>query len=355
MNETNPMKQPWWDRSTFARRRQNLAIRADVMAAVRRYFADQGFMEVETPALQVSPGLDRHIKPMGTEVSGPFDARAVPRYLHTSPEYAMKKLLAAGETSIFQICHVFRNGEESKIHHPEFTLLEWYRADADYTTLMSDVEGLLSAVAAAAGVSQFQHGHFSCDVDILWSRLTVADAFSQFVAIDVLATVGDTLDPIETPLIGAARRSGVRCDNNDSWDDVFHRILLEKIYPALRQEPALFLIDYPAPVGALARRNPDDPRVCERVEAYVCGIEIANGFSELTDPVEQRSRFEQEQALYASLHGKPPPIDEDFLSALGIMPPAAGMALGLDRLVMLLTGADHIRDVLWAPVDLSDP
>ena len=348
------MNQPWWDKSAYVQRRKTLGVRADVMAAVRRYFSENGFVEVDTAVLQVSPGLDRHVRPMATEVQGPFDPQSIARYLHTSPEFAMKKLLAAGETAVFQICHVFRDGEEGKIHHPEFAMLEWYRAEADYTALMTDVEGLLAATAAAAHISRFRYGSLECDAGTDWTRLSVADAFLKHADIDVLATVTGSLDPPGQPLAEAARKVGVRCGDNDSWDDVFHRVLLEKIEPVLAREPALFLTDYPAPVGALARRKAEDSRVCERVEAYICGLELANGFSELTDPTEQRARFEQDRAAYASLYGPPPPIDEDFLSALAEMPPAAGMALGLDRLIMLLTGADHIRDVMWAPVDLSN-
>jgi lysyl-tRNA synthetase class 2 len=347
------MDKPWWNRSEFSGRRQNLVVRSQVLAEIRRYFADSGFIEIETPALQVSPGLDRHTQPLKTVLTGPFEAQPQHRYLHTSPEFAMKKLLAAGEAKIFQICHVFRDGEDSKIHHPEFTLLEWYRAGKDYRVLMADIEGLLEGVAKTSGTKGFQGGVVSCEAPLAWSRMTIAEAFRQLADIDVAGTIDDPVNPSGKALVAEAQRIDVRCNPEDSWDDVFHKILLEKVEPHLANQPCIFLTDYPTPVGALARRTSSDPRFCERVEAYVCGMELANGYSELTDAVEQRTRFERDRALHASLYGDPPPIDEDFLAALADVPPSAGMALGIDRLVMLLTGAEHIRDVLWAPVDMS--
>lgn len=346
------MSEPWWSPSEYAARRPILRVRSDVIAAIRSYFADQGFIEVETAALQKSPGIDRHIQPLKTSIRGAFETNAVERFLHTSPEFSMKKLLAAGEDKIFQICHVYRDGESGTLHHPEFTMLEWYRAGETYEALIEDVAAVVSQSAAAAKALELRHGERAVDVGQTWTVMTVAQAFQTFAGIDVLAQVDDPLTASAVPFIEVVRAAGIRCDDADRWDDVFSRVMLERVEPALAEGPPTMLKDFPSPVGALARQSPEDPRVCERVEAYVCGVELANGFSELTDPVEQRARFERDAADYRELYGEGAPIDEGFLDALALMPDAAGMALGLDRLVMLLTGAAHIRDVLWAPVDV---
>ena len=348
------MSDTWWDQSTFAQRRANLTARSQAIGAVRQYFIEQGFMEVETPAIQLSPGIDRHIQPFHLSVRGPFDQQVRNRYLHTSPEFAMKKLLAAGETKIFQICHVFRDGEEGRLHHPEFTMLEWYRAAATYEDLIDDVVSLASAAAAAVGQDVFRHGTHKTEINQSWRRMSVADAFFEFANIDLLKEVPDQDEWSADGFAQRAMAAGVRCEPGDQWDDVFHRVMLERIEPILADGPPIVLVDFPEPVGALARPKASDTRVCERAEAYVCGIELANGFSELIDPVEQRRRFVRDQKAYDKLYGKAPPIDEGFLSALEKMPESAGMALGIDRLIMLMTGADHIKDVMWAPVDMKD-
>lgn len=343
----------WWSPKEYAKRRPILAMRSAVLAAIREYFSIQGFVEVETAALQVSPGIDRHIRPIRAEISGAFGAKPQERFLHTSPEFSMKKLLAAGETKIFQTCHAYRDGEEGHLHHPEFTLLEWYRTGETYEALVEDVKKVIQCAADAAGVIDLRHRSLVADPRANWARMTVAEAFQRFSGIDVLEVLDDADNPSVGLFVEAARGAGVRCDESDGWDDVFNRVMLEHVEPALADGPPAILNDYPAPVGALARPKQDDPRVCERVEAYVCGVELANGFSELTDPIEQRRRFERDRQVYQALYGSPAPIDEDFLEALAEMPEAAGMALGIDRLMMLITGTDHIRDVLWAPVDMT--
>lgn len=344
------MPESWWNRAEYERRRPNLKTRALVLAALRRYFSDQGFIEVETPALQVSPGIDRHIQPLKTSLRGAFDSRSVVRFLHTSPEFAMKKLLAAGEQKIFQICHVYRDGEDGALHHPEFTLLEWYRVGETYDALAKDIQNIVLTAAQAANVTEMRQGPLRTDPTGPWVRMTIAEAFQKYADINILAQFDDGLDPGPKRFMETARSVGVRCDDSDRWDDVFSRVMLDRVEPALASGPPSLLTEFPSPVGALARSKPNDPRVCERVEAYICGVELANGFSELSDPQEQRSRFERDMTAYEALYGEGPPIDEDFIDALSDMPDAAGMALGIDRLVMLLTGATQIRDVLWAPV-----
>jgi lysyl-tRNA synthetase class 2 len=323
-----------------------LELRGRLTAATRSFFTERDFLEVETPALQVSPGLEPHLMAFATELVAADQQSSQPLYLHTSPEFAMKKLLAAGLPRIFQLAHVFRNGERASTHHPEFIMLEWYRA-GDYDGVIDDTAQLLRALAGVAGRSQVAWQGIACDLMAEPERLTVQNAFARHAdGIDPLATVGDM-----AALIAEARRIGVRVGEGDRWDDLVLRILAERIEPHLGAGRPTFLLEYPVEMGALARVKPADPRVAERVELYIAGVEIANGFGELTDAAEQRRRFTADMDLKERLYGTRYPIDEQFLAALehGI-PDSAGMALGFDRLVMLLAGATHIEDVLWAPV-----
>jgi len=343
----------WWNRDDFAGRRPRLLARNAALAALRRWFAAEGFVEVETPALQVSPGMEVHLKAFSTELEEPFGGRRR-LYLHTSPEFAMKKLLAAGETRVFQFARVFRNGERAATHHPEFTMLEWYRADADWTALTADCEAILravlAAVPAALSAGALRWLGRAADPAGKFERLSVAEAFRRGAGIDLLATAPDPRAPDAAALAAEAQRIGVATQPQDSWEDVFFKIFLDRIEPQLGCGRPTLLHSYPASMAALARIDPADPRVAERCELYVAGLEIANGFGELNDPVEQRRRFEADMARKEALYGKRFPIDEDFIAAVGAMPRAAGMALGFDRLMMLATGAERIEEVLWAPV-----
>jgi lysyl-tRNA synthetase class 2 len=270
-------------------------------------------------------------------------------YLRTSPEFACKKLLAAGERCIVEFAKVFRNRERGALHAPEFTMVEWYRAGEPYQALMNDCAALLAQAAQAAGTRQFSFRGSTADPFAAPERLSVADAFARFAGIDLLATLG-TGEPDRERLARAAAAAGIRIADDDSWGDIFSRVLVERIEPQLGVERATILDEYPAGQAALARPA-GDPRVAERFELYVCGVEIANGFGELTDAAEQRRRLEQEMAEKQRRYGERYPLDEDFLAALPQMPDACGIALGLDRLVMLATGASRIDQVLWTPVD----
>jgi lysyl-tRNA synthetase class 2 len=343
---------PWWRRDKHRDRRPFLMARGRIRNAVRAWFEEQGFVEVETGVLQVSPGNETHLHAFATEMVGPGGERR-PLYLHTSPEFACKKLLAAGEERIFTFAPVFRNRERGALHHPAFTMLEWYRAGAPYETLMDDCAALLQRAAGAAGAARLAFRGREADPLAAPERLTVADACRRHAGIELLATLGGPetgLGPDREALIAAANAVGIRTAPDDTWGDAFSRILVERIEPALGNGRATLLTEYPAHLAALARPKVDDPRVAERFELYACGVELANAFGELTDPAEQRRRLEAEMAERQRRYGERYPIDEDFLAALAQMPPASGAALGFDRLVMLATGASDVGQVVWTPV-----
>jgi lysyl-tRNA synthetase class 2 len=345
------MSQEWWRPQALARRKAALTARGRVVAAVRAFFAEAGFTEVETPCLQVCPGLEPHLQAFATALTDPYGEADRILYLHTSPEFAMKKLLVAGMERIWQMARVFRNGERSPTHHPEFTMLEWYRAGARLDALIEDSTTLVRQAATAAGIAVLRHGAATCDPFAPWEMLSVADAFHRYADIDVLATAPDPLVPDRERLAVDARRIGISVSATDRWDDIFFKVALDRIEPKLGMGVPTVLHSYPAAMAALARRNPDDSRICDRFELYACGVELANAFDELTDPAEQRRRFEADIALKRALYGASYPVDEDFMAALRAgLPASAGIALGLDRLVMLIAGSDTIDEVLWAPV-----
>ncbi len=350
MSERQKLQSPWHP-ERLTRRRPYLQARTRIQGALRDWFAGQGFVEVETPALQISPGMEPHLQAFATELKDSAGANT-PRYLHTSPEFAMKKLLAGGETKIFQFARAYRNAERSATHHPEFTMLEWYRAGDDYRRLMEDCAALLAVAVQAAGNDVLQWGGQRIDPARPPERITVADAFGLFAGIDLLSTTGSNpADPPVVVLAKQAARIGVAAHDGDRWEDVFFRIMFERIEPELAKRGAVLLDRYPISMAALSRPCADDPLVAERFELYVGGLELANAFGELTDAKIQRARFEADMALKHKLYGLRYPIDEDFLAALEFgLPPCSGIALGFDRLVMVATGAADIDDVLWLPV-----
>ena len=350
----SPAPSPWWSPERHADRRPGLLARAAIKSGLRSWFEGEGFLEVEAAALQVSPGNEAHLHAFVTEAIGPAGERRR-LYLHTSPEFAAKKLLAAGEAKIFEFARVWRNRERGPLHHPEFTMLEWYRAREPYEALMTDCASILALAAETAGARTVAFRGRSADPFAEPERLTLAEAFEAFAGIDLLRTLRSDGGVEAGALAEAARGAGVRVAEDDGWSDVFSKVLVERIEPRLGQGRATILYDYPTREAALARPKPGDGRVAERFELYLCGVELANAFGELTDPDEQRRRFEAEMAAKAEVYGERYPIDEDFLAALAQMPPASGAALGFDRLVMLMTGAARIEQVLWTPVPEIDP
>lgn len=345
----SPSASPWWRPQNHQDRRPFLVLRGRIKTAIRSWFEARGFTEIEAAALQVSPGNEAHLHAFATEAVGPAGERT-PLYLHTSPEFAAKKLLAAGERRIFDFARVWRNRERGPLHHPEFTMLEWYRAEEPYETLMEDCAALLALAARTAGTTMFRFRGIDCDPFAAPERLTLAQAFERFAGVDLLASVAADGSTDRDALAASATGAGVRVAGDDTWADIFSRVLVEKVEPRLGAGRPTILCEYPVSEAALARPKAADPRVAERFELYACGVELANAFGELTDAGEQRRRFEAEMAEKARVYGERYPIDEDFLAALEIMPAASGSALGFDRLVMLATGASRIEQVLWTPV-----
>lgn len=339
------MTQNWWHPDNFEDQKPFLRARMDVIRAVRNHFDDQGFWEVDTPILQVCPVMDTHIHGFKTTL---HDITMQPKrdyYLHTSPEFAMKKLMVAGVENLYQICHVFRNGEGSPLHSAEFSMIEWYRSHAGYEDIMEDCIVLLRSVAKTLNITHYRHKGAACDPFAEWIKISVAEAFEKYASIHL----DDYLDNTEG-FAAAIKEQGIRVADDDRWDDLFFRVMAEKIEPHLGMDAPCILYDYPASMASLSRRKPSNPSYAERFELYVCGVELANAFGELTDAKEQHERFVEEMDLKEKIYGERYPIDEEFLAALEHgLPESGGIALGIDRLVMLATGARDINQVLWAP------
>jgi lysyl-tRNA synthetase class 2 len=329
---------PAWHPDSLAARMPFLRRRALLTQGVRAFFDARGYNEAETPYAVAAPGEEVHLRAFRT-VQEAADGATRPLWLHTSPEFAMKRLLVAGAGPVFQLARVWRNGEGSARHAAEFTMLEWYRPGQPFAGLMDETEALLRAVLPPA----VRSGGITTSL-ARFERVTVADAFQRHAGVDVLATAGDA--PALAVGAGTVLRDG------EGWEDLFFRLLLERVEPHLGQAHPTFLTHWPAAQAALARRDPADPRVALRFELFLCGMELANAFEELTDAAEQRARFEDDRARRHALYGTDWPLDEDFLAALAHgMPAASGIALGFDRLAMAASGADRISQVQWLPAD----
>jgi elongation factor P--(R)-beta-lysine ligase len=341
-------KSPFWMPHMHQDRRAKLLQRNAMTKATRLFFEHYDFVEVETAILQVSPGNETHLHGFATNLIKP-DASIQQLYLQTSPEFSCKKLLAAGEKRIFNLARVFRNRERGALHSPEFTMLEWYRVGENYSQLMDDCADLVRVLANAVGTKTLSHKGKTCDPYAEFERITVCEAFMRFTNIDLALTFSTTQTDRET-LADAARKKNIRIADDDTWSDIFSRILCEYIEPNLGVGQLTILYDYPISEAALARSKPNQPQLAERFELFACGVELANAFGELTDAHEQRLRFEVDTHEKQRIYGEIYPIDEDFLSCLAHMPEACGAALGFDRLVMLLTGASKIDEIMWVGV-----
>jgi lysyl-tRNA synthetase class 2 len=320
-----------------------VASRMPIRRAIADFLESQGVMAVETPALQISGGLEVHLAAMPAQVQGQR------RYLHTSPEFAMKRLVVRERRSLYQFATVYRDEPPSSTHHPAFEMLEWYRVGHGLGRLIEDCLEMLRRARHAVGGPMLIEWHGErCDLAADPEVLSCADAFARFAGIDLAAVAGD-----RDGLARAAQDlAGVACDPADSWEDIFFRVLLNRVEPWLGIGAPTFLNGYPREQAALARMDPSEPAIAERLELYVCGLELANGFGELTDAFEQRARFRRDQAEKQRLYGVSYPVPDSMLAALDRgMPRTSGMALGFDRLVMLATGANRIEDVLWLPME----
>lgn len=339
----------WWLPHNFENKRETLEKRAQIFKALREFFEVRGYVEVQTPALQVCPVMEAHIHGFATRFEKKAAGQSQEFYLHTSPEFDMKKLLVAGMEAIYSLGPVFRNGDYSDLHRPEFTLLEWYRVGEDYSFLMDESVELLRAVAETVEVQSYTHKGIKCDPFMDAQKISVVEAFETYAGIDLCWVLGDVERFREV-----AMQHGIRTAGDDEWDDIFHAVMAERIEPFLGREVPAILYDYPVSMAALSRKKPEDDRFAERFELYVAGLELANAYSELNDAAEQRARYETEMAHKQKLYGETYPPDEEFFKALEHgLPDCAGIALGVDRLVMLACGADNIEDVSWAPVQVK--
>lgn len=337
------MTSEYWRRDIHADRRPLLLARNRVKAALQSWFAARDFIAVECGAIQRSPGNETHLHAFATEWQ-PEGGEAEMRYLHTSPEFAAKKLLAAGETRIVDFARVWRNRESGPLHAPEFTMIEWYRADAPWTEVMADSVDLCRAALAATGRERLTWRERSCDPMAEPERLTLVEAFDRHAGL----ALTDLLDDRDA-MAAATAGLGITVQADDNWSDLFSKIIVMRIEPHLGHGRLTLLTEYPIAEAALARPCPADPRFAERFEMYGCGVELANGFGELTDADEQRRRFIGDMDEKQRIYGLRYPIDEDFLAALTFMPQASGVALGFERLALLSTGARHINEMIWTP------
>lgn len=339
---------PWWSPVRHADRRGVLLARNAVKQALRHWFDAMGFTEVECGVVQRSPGNEAHLHAFATEAQGDDGVRRK-LFLHTSPEFASKKLLTAGENRIFDFARVFRNRERGPLHAPEFTMLEWYRAQEPYGTVMDDCAAIVRVAADTTGIGRFRWRDAECDPRAEPERLSVREAFRTLAGIDLAESILPDGEGDRDKLAAAVARAGIVATDDDTWSDIFSKVLVARIERQLGRGRPTLLCEYPRSQAALARATPHDPRFAERFELYVCGIELANGFGELTDAAEQRRRFEAEMVTKERVYGERYPLDEDFLAALEQMPEASGVALGFDRLVMLATAARSVDDVIWTP------
>lgn len=320
--------------------------RSAILRGLRDWFEDEGFTEVETGILQKSPGNETHLHAPSADLTSAAGDKSR-RYLRTSPEFACKKLLAAGERRIVEFARVFRDRERGPLHLPEFTMLEWYRANEGYEAVMADCVVAIAQAAQTTGIGMFSFRGSIADPFAEPDLLTVADAYDRFAGLDLLATIPD--GRADRDALAAAAADKVRVTDDDTWSDIFSKILVEHVEPNLGAGRLTILYEYPSPEAALARVKPSDPRVAERFEVYACGVELANGFGELIDADEQRLRFTAAMDEKERRYGERYPLDEEFLAAMTRMPDASGVALGFDRLVMLASGATRIDQVVWTP------
>lgn len=346
-------QQNWWDKEVFEKKINNLKTRSLIIDSIRTFFKQQDFFEVDTPILQVSPGIDTHIHVFKTTLKDPLGEETKDFYLHTSPEFAMKKLISTQTKEmekIFQITKVFRNENISKKHLPEFTMIEWYRVNASYIDLMKDCEDLIKTIASKLKIKKVKWENYECDLFKKWEKISVNEAFKKYANFDITDAIDNDENPSAKTIARFAKKLNISVSDNDTWQDIYYKIMLEKIEPNLGIEQPTFLYDYPINEAALSKKSKSNPRFAERFELYISNVEIANAFTELTNPEEQLNRFKKELKQKEEIYKYTIPIDYDFIKALSTMPETAGIALGIDRLIMLFCNAKDINDVSFTPI-----
>lgn len=336
----------YWNKDRLKDKMPFLNARNIAKKAIREWFINQGFTEVETAQLQNSPGNEVHLLGLSTQWTAP-NLQSREMFFATSPEFSCKKIIASGMERIFEFARVFRNRDLSPLHAPEFTMLEWYRTNEDWNKVIDDTLAICKNAAVANGAECYRFGKIEIPITATPQRLTLQEAFLKYAGLDMLSTIAHDGVTNRDEFARLSLLSGVNVDTNDNWSDIFTKILVAKIEPHLGIDAPTILCEYPLPEGALAQKCQHDPRVVERFELYICGVEIANGFGELVDSVEQRARFEEAMQEQEKIYGKSYPIDDELLEALKHMPPTSGVALGFERLVMLISGARKISDVQW--------
>ena len=342
----------WWNKDLFPNKIENLRKREKIFDIIRNYFKSKNFMEVDTPILQVSPGIDTHIHVFKTTMHDPLSNDSYEFYLHTSPEFAMKKLLATNTvemSKIFQITKAFRNENITKKHLPEFTILEWYRTNSSYIDLMIDCEELIKKIAQKLNIKSVKWENYNCNLFGNWEKLSISDAFKQYAGFNILDAIDDDYNPDVNAIKPFAKKLNINVTENDTWQDVYYKIMLEKIEPNLGINTPTFLYDYPISEAALSKKSEKNKGVAERFELYISNVEIANAFTELTNPEEQLQRFKKELFNKEKIYGYTVPIDYEFIEALKDMPESSGIAMGIDRLVMLFCNAKDIKDISFVP------
>ena len=342
----------WWEKERFKDNKPFLVVRNKAKTAIRIWFEGHNFTEVETSQLQKSPGNETHLLGLKTIWNSP-NGQSHDLYFATSPEFSCKKLIAAGETKIFEFARVFRDRDIGPLHSPEFTMLEWYHAGADWHKIIDDTLEVCKIAALSNNCKNYNWKNLSIPIGILPIKMKVTEAFEKFADIDLLKTLDENGVGKRDEFAALATEAGINIDNSDDWSDIFTKVLVAKIEPNLGIDAPTIIYEYPYPEAALARRCNHDRRFVERFELYICGIEIANGFGELNDAKEQKARFEEAMTKQMQIYGRAFPIDEELLDALGQMPQTSGVALGFERLIMLISGARKIEDVLWTPFPIN--
>jgi len=331
--------------------REVIIKRNKLYSSIRKYFCDRDFTQVETAILQLSPGLDRYTRPMGVVLNQPLNDISLQRYLHTSPEFAMKRILINGEKKIFQICKVFRDRENSKIHHPEFSILEWYSINSDYKVLGYEVKELIRLSAEELKVNELSFGGKIVPVTSSWTEISISDAFKRFAEFDIFDTIDHPLNPSTKYIKPEAHKIGLNFHPSDNWEDIYHKLMIEIIEPKIAELGLVIVYDYPVCLGSAAKRIND--KVCERLEVYIAGLELANGCSELLGADKNLSNFEINQKFNEKIFKEIIPIDIALVKELKELPECAGIALGIDRLLMLFTGSKNIKEVIYSEVNLE--